>query len=97
MSVRVVARIRPLLNSELDKDTIVSADSTEDGRHATLVKIPNPKNEAEEFSFAFNSVYDQETSQEELFNAEGTPSPSRPYRHGYAITLLTSLLQSRLT
>ena len=73
MSVRVVARIRPLLNSELDKDTIVTADSTEEGRHPTLVKIPNPKNEAEEFSFAFNSVYDQETSQEDLFNAEGTP------------------------
>lgn len=72
MSVRVVARIRPLLDKELDKDTIVSADSTEEGRHATLVKIPNPKNESEEFSFAFNSVYDQQTTQEELFTAEGT-------------------------
>ncbi|KAF9874266.1 kinesin family protein [Colletotrichum karsti] len=73
MSVRVVARIRPLLDKELDKDTIVSADSTEEGKHATLVKIPNPKNESEEFSFAFNSVYDQPTSQEELFTAEVAP------------------------
>ncbi len=38
-----------------------------------MVKIPNPKNESEEFSFAFNSVYDQPTTQEELFNAEGSP------------------------
>ena len=75
MSVRVVARIRPLLNKELDKDTIVRGDSVEAGRPNTLVKIPNPKNEAEEFSFAFNSVYDQDATQETLFTSEGTASP----------------------
>lgn len=71
MSVRVVARIRPLLPKELDKDIIVRAASSEDGMPPNVVKIPSPKNEAEIFSFAFNSVYGQETSQEELFNAEG--------------------------
>ena len=71
MSVRVVARIRPLLEKELDKDVIVRADSTDDGKPLTVVKIPNPKNESEEFSFAFNSVYEQSTTQEELFTAEG--------------------------
>jgi hypothetical protein len=50
MSVRVVARIRPLLEKELDKDTIVRGDSTEGGRSMTLVKIPNPKNESEEYT-----------------------------------------------
>ncbi|WQF78921.1 Putative kinesin-like protein [Colletotrichum destructivum] len=73
MSVRVVARIRPLLEKELDKDTIVRADSTDEGKPATLVKIPNPKNEGEEFSFAFNSVYDQATTQDELFTSEVAP------------------------
>ncbi|KAK3935727.1 kinesin-like protein KIF22 [Diplogelasinospora grovesii] len=73
MSVRVVARIRPLLEKELDKDVIVRADSTEDGKPLTMVKIPSPKNESEEFSFAFNSVYDQSTTQEELFSAEVAP------------------------
>lgn len=72
MSVRVVARIRPLLSEELDKDIIVTAASTEEGRPSTLVRIPSPKNGAEEFTFAFNSVYDQPTTQEELFTAEGT-------------------------
>lgn len=72
MSVRVVARIRPLLEKELDKDIIVRADAVEEGRPNTIVKIPSPKNEGEEFSFAFNSVYDQSTSQEALFTAEGT-------------------------
>lgn len=71
MSVRVVARIRPLLKKELDKDVIVRAASTEEGKPFTIVKIPNPKNETEEFSYIFNSVYDQSCTQEDLFNAEG--------------------------
>lgn len=71
MSVRVVARIRPLLEKEHDKDVIVRSDSVESGRPDTIVKIPNPRNEAEEFSFAFNGVYDQDTSQETLFTSEG--------------------------
>jgi len=71
MSVRVVARIRPLLEKELDRDVIVRAESAEEGKPLTIVKIPSPKNESEEFSFAFNSVYEQSTTQEELFTAEG--------------------------
>lgn len=74
MSVRVVARIRPLLDKEMDKDVIVKPDSAEAGRPHTIVKIPNPKNEGEDFSFAFNSVYDQSTTQETLFTSEGTRS-----------------------
>ncbi|CAK7227144.1 hypothetical protein SCUCBS95973_006443 [Sporothrix curviconia] len=78
MSVRVVARVRPLLAKELDKDVIVRVDTTnttdaDDGRPPNVVKIPSPKNEAEEFSFQFNGVYDQATTQEELFNAEVAP------------------------
>lgn len=72
MSVRVVARIRPLLDKELDKDVIVHPASNDDGKTSNVVKIPNPKNESEEFSFTFNGVYDQPTTQEELFTAEGT-------------------------
>lgn len=72
MSVRVVARIRPLLEKELDKDVIVHAESPEEGKAPSVVKIPNPKNPSEEFSFAFNGVYDQGVTQEQLFTAEGT-------------------------
>lgn len=77
MSVRVVARIRPLLEKELDKDVIVRSASNDDGKTNNVVKIPNPKNESEEFSFTFNGVYDQSTAQEELFTSEGTFFPSR--------------------
>ncbi|KAL1839212.1 hypothetical protein VTJ49DRAFT_1730 [Mycothermus thermophilus] len=73
MSVRVVARIRPLLEKELDRDVIVRADRVAEGAPLTLVKIPSPKNETEEFSFAFNRVYDQSASQEDIFTAEVAP------------------------
>ncbi|KAH6844532.1 P-loop containing nucleoside triphosphate hydrolase protein [Chaetomium sp. MPI-CAGE-AT-0009] len=72
-TVRTVVRFRPLLEKELEKDVIVRADRVEAGKPLTLVKIPSPKNGAEEFSFAFNSVYEQSTSQEELFTAEVAP------------------------
>ena len=71
MSIRVVARLRPPLDKEPEKETIVYADRVDEGKPLTVVKIPNPKNGAEEFSFAFNRVYDQATSQEALFSAEG--------------------------
>lgn len=73
MSVRVVARIRPLLNSENEKDAIVEAigaDATSSAR-PSIVKIPNPKNFSEDFTFQFNSVYNQQSTQQELFDAEG--------------------------
>lgn len=73
MSVRVVARIRPLLGSELDKDVIVRGETSQDGKPLNIVRIPNPKNEAEEFSFTFNGVYDMGTTQEELFTNEVAP------------------------
>jgi hypothetical protein len=73
-SVRVVARIRPLLKNEIDKDTIVAAESPdgEENSNPTIVRIPNPKNDAESFSFQFNSVYEQEATQQQLFESEGT-------------------------
>ena len=95
MSVRVVARVRPLLKSERDVDVILrtgsSATAESKSRQSTIgdktektdkklaalrdrdnvVRIPNPKNEGEEYAFQFNGVYDAEVSQQELFDAEG--------------------------
>jgi hypothetical protein len=74
MSVRVVARIRPLLKSENQKDSIVEAIGQEDegsSARPSTVKIPNPKNFSEDFTFQFNSVYDHQATQQELFDAEG--------------------------
>lgn len=73
MSVRVVARIRPLLQSEHEKDVIVEAVSADISSSArpSIVKIPNPKNFSEDFTFQFSGVYDDEATQQELFDAEG--------------------------
>lgn len=61
------------MGKELEKDTIVRAEATEEGKPFTIVRIPNPRNESEEFSFAFNGVYDQSTTQETLFKNEVEP------------------------
>ena len=80
MSVRVVARIRPLLKAELEKDAIVTAITTniESPGLPTVVRIPNPKNENEDFSFHFNSVYDQGSTQQDLFENEGMHHQLKP-------------------
>ena len=70
MSVRVVARVRPLLKSEIEKDVILET-SNDNAASRTTVKIPNPKCPSEEYSFQFNSVYDQDATQAQLFDNEG--------------------------
>ena len=75
MTIRVVARIRPQQAHELSKDIIVSsASASSDSAPATLVKIPNPKNAAEDFTFAFSSVYGAEATQQEVFDNEVAPT-----------------------
>jgi Kinesin motor domain len=72
MSVRVVARIRPLQRPELEKDAIVEAIGADPATSKpSIVKIPNPKNFSEDFTFQFNSVYGQDSTQQELFDTEG--------------------------
>jgi len=74
MSVRVIARVRPLLKSELSKDAIVEvvAESSTNGKSS--VKIPNPRNEAEAFTFDFNNVYDENATQQQIFDDEIAPT-----------------------
>ncbi|KAJ5416148.1 hypothetical protein N7465_004843 [Penicillium sp. CMV-2018d] len=109
MSVRVVARIRPLLKSEREADVILRTGSSatdsksrqsiigdksdkSDRKLAALrdrdnvVRIPNPKNEGEEYAFQFNGVYDAEVSQQELFDAEVSPT-IKHLLNGFDVTL----------
>ena len=69
MAVRVVARIRPLQKGELQKDVILSTVGNSEN---PLVKIPNPKNESESYTFQFSGVYDQLATQQALFDHEST-------------------------
>ncbi|KAL9094417.1 MAG: hypothetical protein Q9165_003267 [Trypethelium subeluteriae] len=89
MSVRVVARVRPLLKLEQDKDVIVttSGSGEESPASPTVVRIPNPKNEAESFSFQFNSVYDQESTQQSIFENEGLSPTVKHLFNGFDVTI----------
>ena len=71
MPVRVVARIRPPPQHK-EKDTIISTISNGyDAPYPTEIKIPNPRNEKENFTFNFSGVYDHLKTQQELFENEG--------------------------
>lgn len=84
----MVARIRPLLKQELEKDTIVEAATTQSEPLATpsIVRIPNPKNEAEAFSFQFNSVYDQLATQQQVYDNEIAPTVKHLFK-GFDVTI----------
>ena len=71
MSVRVVARIRPCATAEREEDVIVEPEAAAPSDTTNVVRIPNPKNAAESFKFNFNRVYDQHSSQKDLFDNEG--------------------------
>ncbi|OKL61082.1 hypothetical protein UA08_03796 [Talaromyces atroroseus] len=102
MSVRVVARVRPLWKSERELDVIVrpgslSTDAVKLRKGAspgkacvkdrdTLVRIPNPKNESEQYTFQFNAVYGGETTQQELFEAEVAPTVKHLF-NGFDVTI----------
>lgn len=71
MAIRVVARIRPQKDTELEEDIIVTTGSDENAStQANLVRLPNPRNQSETFSFQLNSVYDSEASQQDIFDHE---------------------------
>ena len=88
MSVRVVARIRPLLKAEMEGDIIVNAVSAlgEAEEKKSVVWVPNPKKESEAYSFQFNSVYDQEATQAQIFDNEVSPTVKHLFK-GYDVTL----------
>ncbi|UJO21688.1 Kinesin-like protein KIF22 [Fulvia fulva] len=88
MSVRVVARVRPLLKNEIEKDVIVTASSAPGDKadSKSIVRIPNPKKESELYSFHFSSVYDQTATQADIFDNEISPTVKHLFK-GFDVTL----------
>ncbi|PWW74927.1 kinesin-domain-containing protein [Tuber magnatum] len=60
-NVRIIARLRPLLKGESEKDVVVSAEED-------AISMPNPKNENENFTFPFNAVHGRDSDQAQLFS-----------------------------
>ncbi|ODH40120.1 hypothetical protein ACO22_01702 [Paracoccidioides brasiliensis] len=134
MSVRVIARIRPLLKTERESDIIVRSGRTTalsaptctnglvapssqhplspckseaksvkktgfkdkkqknggnqevGGDRDNLVRIPNPKNEGEKFSFQFHGVYGADVPQQEIFDREVAPTIKHLF-NGFDVTI----------
>lgn len=88
MSVRVVARIRPLLAKEIENDVIVDAAKApgETGDHESIVRIPNPRKESELFTFDFSSVYGRHATQQDIFEKEVSPTVKHLFK-GFDVTL----------
>lgn len=75
MSIKVVARIRPLLKAEAGSPEIIvealtSSDDT--ASRPNTIRLPNPRNPSENYSFQFNNVYDAQATQQEIFDNEST-------------------------
>lgn len=60
-NVRIIARVRPLIKGETEKDIVVLTSGD-------TISMPNPKNENESFSFPFHSVRGQDSDQAQLFS-----------------------------
>ncbi|KAI5806266.1 P-loop containing nucleoside triphosphate hydrolase protein [Geopyxis carbonaria] len=58
--VKIVARIRPLLPNEHEKDIVVVSEGSS-------ITIPNPKNPNETFTFPFHAVHGMEADQTQVF------------------------------
>lgn len=84
----MVARVRPLLKNEIDKDVIVTASSAPGDKDdsKSIVRIPNPKKESELYTFQFSSVYDQAATQADIFDNEVSPTVKHLFK-GFDVTL----------
>lgn len=72
MPIRVVARIRPVLGSDLDPEVIVHPVAADQDGIATTVRVASPQEDGGESTFNLDGVYSSEVSQEAFFNVEGT-------------------------
>ncbi|KAJ6162736.1 hypothetical protein N7497_002715 [Penicillium chrysogenum] len=96
MSVRVVARIRPLLKSEREVDVIVRTGSSATAESKSRQSISNRSDKSDKSDKklaalrdrdnVFNGVYDAEVSQQELFDAEVAPT-IKHLLNGFDVTL----------
>lgn len=91
-TVRVVARLRPLLKTENPNDTIVetsSSTSSSTVEKLDTVKIPSAKNAGENYTFQFQSVFPETSTQQEIFDTEiaSTIKPLFTAPRGHALTV----------
>ncbi|KAF9553564.1 kinesin-domain-containing protein [Agrocybe pediades] len=77
LKVKIAARLRPRIEGEIDDDSVKvvhSGDNTGGSSHSgTFITVANPRDPSQIFKFPFSSCYDQNSTQEEIFNNDVEP------------------------
>ncbi|KIM37196.1 hypothetical protein M413DRAFT_279239 [Hebeloma cylindrosporum] len=78
--VKIAARLRPRLESEIDDDSVKivhpsndSGGSSSSTAGGSFITVANPRDPTQIFKFPFSSCYDQDSTQEEIFKNDVEP------------------------
>ncbi|KAK1230587.1 hypothetical protein PQX77_006324 [Marasmius sp. AFHP31] len=74
--VRIIARLRPRIEGEVDDGAIQVCHPTDNSNTTTntsYISVPNPRDPTELFKYPFSSCYDQTSTQEEVFERDVLP------------------------
>ncbi|KAK1235291.1 hypothetical protein PQX77_001495 [Marasmius sp. AFHP31] len=74
--VRIIARLRPRIEGEVDDGAIQVCHPTDNSNNTTntsYISVPNPRDPTELFKYPFSSCYDQTSTQEEVFERDVLP------------------------
>ncbi|KAF5375666.1 hypothetical protein D9615_009354 [Tricholomella constricta] len=77
--IKIAARLRPRLSGELDDESvkvILASDETggsSSSGSGSVISVTNPRDPSQVFKFPFTSCYDQESTQEEIFQNDVQP------------------------
>ncbi|KAG2127654.1 P-loop containing nucleoside triphosphate hydrolase protein [Suillus bovinus] len=70
--IKIAARLRPRIEHEID-DQGIQITHDEDGEGPSWICVPNPRDVTQVFRFPFTSCYDQDSTQEEIFEQDVRP------------------------
>ncbi|KAF9260345.1 kinesin-domain-containing protein [Marasmius fiardii PR-910] len=93
--VRIVARLRPRIDGEVDDGAIqvchpspdnTAASSSFSSTGTSYISVPNPRDPTELFKYPFSSCYDQTSTQEQLYENDVSPLMDVVYE-GVTVTI----------
>lgn len=70
--IKIAARLRPRIEHEID-DQGIQITHDEDGEGPSWICVPNPRDVTQVFRFPFTSCYDQDSTQEAIFEQDVRP------------------------
>ncbi|KAF9010276.1 P-loop containing nucleoside triphosphate hydrolase protein [Cyathus striatus] len=78
--IKIAARLRPRIQGEIDDNSVKICHTSDDSvgsssstRSNSFICVTNPRDTSQVFKFPFSSCYDENTSQEEIFQNDVDP------------------------